>query len=93
MRAAAVWLAAFAINALLILDMAGNMVLLGRPGETISHRCARLREFGGPRWAPTGCLACAALTRLFWFMRRDHCTWALRVGQDMSGTELWRWSK
>ncbi len=86
-------LARFVINAALALDMGANVLLLGRPGETISRRIARLRAYGG-RWSPVGCVLCAALKKAFWFMRRDHCTWALDpTDQIDSGWELWRWSK
>ena len=85
-------LADFAVNALLVLDMAGNCLLLGRPGETVSHRVARMRAFGGPGPHRVGCALCRVLTALFWFMRRDHCAWALG-DQPSLGTELWRWSK
>jgi hypothetical protein len=82
------------VNVALTVDMIGNIVLLGRPGETISRRCSRLRTYGGPRSRPVGCVLCWCLTRMFWFMRRDHCDWAADPTDQMtSGWELWRWSK
>jgi hypothetical protein len=89
-----VTLGKFAVNLALGADMIGNIVLLGRPGETISRRCSRLRSFGGPRTRPVGCLLCWCLTKLFWFQHRDHCTWAADPSDQInSGWELWRWSK
>lgn len=86
---------ALILNYLLVLDMVGNVVLLGCPPETISARLARLRVYGGPRYAWIGRWACAALTWIgntFFNANRDHCTWALE-GTGTDGVELWRWSK
>ena len=86
------WLGDLALNTLLALDMGLNVALLGMPGETVSHRVARMRKYGGPVSGRVGCVLCRALTVMFWLMRRDHCSWALD-GQDGLGVELWRWSK
>ena len=84
----------FLVNNALLLDMAGNIFLFGQPGETISRRCSRLRQFGGPIGKPIGCVFCKCLTKMFWFMRRDHCDWAADPQDQMtSGWELWHWSK
>lgn len=86
------WFAHLALNVVLIADMAANLLLLGRPGETISHRVARMRLYGGPGPHRVGCVLCAALSALFWFNRRDHCSYSLDE-QIATGRELWRWSK
>ena len=83
---------AFLNNLALLADTALNVLLGGWVGETISHRMGRLRIYGGPRAGKVGCIGCAILTKVFFFMRRDHCDWALEK-QEYAGRELWRWSK
>ena len=78
-----------ALNAALTLDLVGNAVLLGLPGETISRRTARARAAG----SVAARRFCALLTIAFNLvgMNRDHCTWALSDGPSV-GRELWHWS-
>lgn len=75
-----------ALNLAELLDVMGNTLLLGSPQETVSRRVARARA-SGERWAA---VACRGLSVLFWFMRRDHCTWALTPG--VIAKEVWHWS-
>jgi hypothetical protein len=88
MNRTARWLWGLVLNILLTADIVLNALLLGRPGETVSQRAGRLRNSG----SPVGCLLCRGLSGLFWFTRRDHCTWSLDQTGTI-GTELWRWSK
>ena len=83
---------AFLSNLLLLADTILNVFLLGWVGETVSHRVARLRVYGGPVSGRIGCVFCAVLSRMFFFEKRDHCDWALEK-QEYAGRELWRWSK
>lgn len=81
---------ALAVNLLFAADVVLNVLSLGKPPETLSHRFARLRETGG-KYSFIGTRVCSVLTRIFG-RGQDHCTWALNgVGTD--GTELWKWSK
>lgn len=85
----------FLLNVLIGIDVFANILLLGRPPETISQRLARLRIYGGPRYAWIGEWFCAVITwigRLFGGSR-DHCTWALDTAAGHDGHEIWRWSK
>ena len=80
------------LNILVGLDMGLNVFpLLGMPGETVSHRVARLRRDGVGWQRDTGCILCWLLTKMFWFMRRDHCQWALRGRPE--AFEIWHWSR
>lgn len=74
------------LNLAELLDVTGNTLLLGSPGETISRRTARARK-AGEAWAK---YACSALSVMFWFMHRDHCDWALSTGDIEK--EIWHWS-
>jgi hypothetical protein len=94
--AACRFLADLLINFLLAIDILLNVALLGKPFETVSERLARLRLYGGPRWAWLGRSLCAVLTWIgnhFFNAGRDHCEWALNRDGGSVGTELWRWSK
>lgn len=75
----------FGLNLAEIADRVLNTLLLGNPTETVSRRTARARR-AGERWAK---VACKCLSALFWFMHRDHCTWALEAGSDAK--EIWHW--
>jgi hypothetical protein len=85
MTCTARFLRVLVLNILLTVDIVMNALLLGRPGETVSQRVGRLRNAG----SPVGCVLCHALTHMFWFSKRDHCTWALDQTGTI-GTELWR---
>ena len=79
-----------AVNTALTLDLVGNALLLGLPGETISRRTARARAAG----SVAARRFCAVLTWTFnTFLRmiRDHCTWSLAPGPSV-GAEVWHWS-
>lgn len=83
---------AVVVNLFIWLDVTANLLLGGRPPETISQRLARLRRDGSPRGARVAAWFCAALTRVYGRTNgQDHCDWALNPeGHD--GVELWRWS-
>ena len=77
------------LNTLLIIDKAGNTVLLGDPNQTLSARAARARLAGSKPAAAF----CAVLT---WIGNRfsghgDHCTWAISDSPSI-GAEIWHWS-
>ena len=76
------------LNLAIALDRAGNALLLGDPGETLSQRTARAR-LAGHRWAAVVCRALSIAGRLFG-AAGDHCTNSLTPGT--SGRELWPWS-
>ena len=76
----------FFLNLLILADHALNTSLLGNPEETLSARIARARV-AGHYWATIGC---KCLSLMFFFMKRDHCTWALEKGTV--DQEIWHWS-
>lgn len=87
-----VW--ALAVNVLFVVDIALNVLGLGRPPESVSRRMARLRADPDARGQKFGAAVCSVLTWIghLFGVKRDHCTWALEAdGTD--GTELWRLSK
>ena len=77
------------LNTALTLDLVGNSILLGLPGETISRRTARARAAG----SVAARRFCATLTFAFNLLGadRDHCTWSLEPGPSV-GAEVWHWS-
>ena len=86
------FLVAWALNWALMLDFILNVILLGAPGETVSHRVARLRAYGYTRAdRRLGCTLCNILSAMFWFMHRDHCTWAMSNHGSIA-REIWHWS-
>ena len=76
-------------NLALLLDHAGNTLLLGDPNETISSRTARARN-AGHRWAAVACRVLTAV--LGGHGDEDHCAYAIDATLPSMGREVWNWS-